>query len=476
MKNRKHARRVKRLSLIVTLCAIILVVSTYAWFIGMRTVSVNTFDVKIAATDGLTLSLDGKTWAETVTINQGNYFFDEEEGATNVVYKGNTNTWGGDGLVPLSTVGEINTTDSRLVMYEKGSLTATKGGYRLLASKIDNTLATTKTGEEGTGFVAFDLFIKNLSGNAYYAEFDTRNEEAIYLTQESKVEVVTAGLNDAQAKTGIENSVRVAFAQIGRVEADGEGVTETIIQGITCTGGDKVTGVCSKGAQIWEPNDTNHVTNAVNWYKTSCLTRTGAENHKPESYDVAKYNVNGGLETAAKYCYEKTDAATPSNKIDKLYNAASTNYKVALPTYAISRVLTIDDNVDVYDGAEYNTYTANTTTYATYSAAENKSGYKLVNYPYFTDTNKNVVGTDRPQFMTLAPNSITKVRVYIWLEGQDIDNYDFAQLGKTISVNFGFTKERFRAEENSTKPPYTYDGPDFVTSDNADIKTPEVNS
>ena len=31
---------------------------------------------------------------------------------------------------------------------------------------------------------------------------------------------------------------------------------------------------------------------------------------------------------------------------------------------------------------------------------------------------------DRPAFMTLAPNSITKIRVYVYLEGQDVDNYD----------------------------------------------------
>jgi hypothetical protein len=49
--------------------------------------------------------------------------------------------------------------------------------------------------------------------------------------------------------------------------------------------------------------------------------------------------------------------------------------------------------------------------------------------------------------MTLAPNSITKVRVYVYIEGQDVDNYDFASLGKQITVNFGFTKERFYAED-----------------------------
>ena len=49
--------------------------------------------------------------------------------------------------------------------------------------------------------------------------------------------------------------------------------------------------------------------------------------------------------------------------------------------------------------------------------------------------------------MTLAPNSITKVRVYIYLEGQDIDNFDYAQVGIKISVKFGFTKQRFVASE-----------------------------
>ena len=80
--------------------------------------------------------------------------------------------------------------------------------------------------------------------------------------------------------------------------------------------------------------------------------------------------------------------------------------------------------------------------------------------------------------MTLAPNSITKVRVYIWLEGQDIDNYNFAQLGKQITINFGFTKERYRSEESSTVPPFTYDGPSFVTSDpnHVHLTTPVSNS
>ena len=70
---------------------------------------------------------------------------------------------------------------------------------------------------------------------------------------------------------------------------------------------------------------------------------------------------------------------------------------------------------------------------------------------YFTDTEKAKVGVERPTFMTLAPNSVTKVRVYVWIEGQDVDNYDFSSLGGQVSVNFGFTKERFEQSEIITE-------------------------
>ena len=47
-------------------------------------------------------------------------------------------------------------------MYEKGSFTATPGGYRIMASEVPN-----KDANEAEGYVAFDLFIKNLSCNEY---------------------------------------------------------------------------------------------------------------------------------------------------------------------------------------------------------------------------------------------------------------------------------------------------------------------
>ena len=113
-RNKKHENRIKKLIVGCALCAVVLTVSTYAWFIGMKTVDVSSFDVKIAAIDGLSLSLDGSVWADTVSINEANH--------KTVSYTGNTNSWGGEGLIPVSTVGVINKDVSRLTLYEKGSL------------------------------------------------------------------------------------------------------------------------------------------------------------------------------------------------------------------------------------------------------------------------------------------------------------------------------------------------------------------
>ena len=401
-RNKKHEKRVKKLIVCCALCAIILSVSTYAWFIGMKTVNVSSFDISIATTESLLLSLNGKDWSYEVSINESN--FNDSEGGT--VYAGNTNSWGGKGLVPVSSIGKINPASSRLTMYEKGSLTATEGGYRLMASEVQNSGPT-----EAEGYVAFDLFVKNFSGEEYYPNYDSLNEEAIYLTPESAVTVSDDG---GEKGTGIENSVRVAFAQIGRVEATNDTTEDDdvvpTITGIDCNGTGGSTKICDqKDATIWEPNDTKHVQNAITWYDKSCKGRTGAD----------------------------TSDASYTGDCDPVINGE------AKLTYAIAKEITDSDLVDVYDGADYNGYTQTVT-----------SG-ELKEMNYFTDSEKVLKGVDRPTFMTLAPNSVTKVRVYIYLEGQDVDNYDFASLGKKISVAFGFTKERFYGED------INYEGPEL---------------
>ena len=128
-RNTKHEKRLKRLIVTCLLCAIILTVSTYAWFIGMQTVKVNQFEIEIAGVDNLLLSMDGSNWSTTVTPG------------TTAAYENNTNqflTEDGEGLIPMSSVGDFELTTSRMKLFQKGSLTATTGGYRLMASRVNN--------------------------------------------------------------------------------------------------------------------------------------------------------------------------------------------------------------------------------------------------------------------------------------------------------------------------------------------------
>ena len=410
----KRTRKIRNLVLVCVLSALLLTVSTYAWFIGMQTVNVTQFEIEIAGVDSLMLSMDGATWSPTIAPTA----------EATKVYATNTNQFD-KGLIPMSSVGDMDLTASRMKLFEKGSLTATTGGYRLMAKQVKNDVALTdESGEEvdgqfveGDGYVAFDLFVMNLSGEAYYEDItDPSNEEAIYLTYDSSVKAEEAGATDS----GIENSVRVAFAQIGRVSAtdfgnvEAESTQNKVITGMTCNlneDGDPsyteetgVTGIC-RDAQIWEPNETAHVEAAKTWYEKSCKKRN---------------NTQGKFEYSADAC-----------------TTLGTEY---LATSAVKTDILANDYVDVYDGA-YNTFTA--------------TDSKLEQVNTFTDSEKLAQGNARNEFMTLAPNSITKIRVYIWLEGQDVDNYDFASLGKKITVNFGFTKERFTTEdidENIEKP------------------------
>lgn len=417
----KKSKKIRKLIVFCSLTSFIFIVATYAWFIGMRQVNVSSFEIEIASTDSLLLSLDGSKWDTTVTINSENF-----NDTTNTVYAGNVNNWAGigtsvlqKGLKPISSVGEIDADTSTMKMFEKGSLTATEGGYRLMASRIHNydtrlnPSDNTSQFKEIGGYVAFDLFIRNFSGREYYVEDNVLNEEAIYLTDDSEVVVSETG---GVESTGIENSVRVAFAQIGRV--NGKTTNVGTITGITCSDTTDVTGIC-RTAQIWEPNDTAHTANAISYYQTSCKTR-----------DNTKTVANSDIATAGSGAYTSNACGTVANG-------------TAYPTYAINNVIDYTNRIDVYDGATYNGYTKTTKAPESSEGAGDAIAGPLEAYDYFTDTEKALNGMARPELITLAPNSITKVRIYVWIEGQDIDNYDFASIGKQITVNFGFTKERF---------------------------------
>ena len=65
---KKDRRRIKKIFILLITTIItgtVLVVETYAWFVGITTVNVNQFSVTVATETGLELSLDADTWTGT---------------------------------------------------------------------------------------------------------------------------------------------------------------------------------------------------------------------------------------------------------------------------------------------------------------------------------------------------------------------------------------------------------------------------
>ena len=72
-KTKAIKQKLNNLLMILLLTAVLLIMSTYAWFTANRTVNIDAIDVKVATSSGLQISADGITW-KTVLTNQRNTY------------------------------------------------------------------------------------------------------------------------------------------------------------------------------------------------------------------------------------------------------------------------------------------------------------------------------------------------------------------------------------------------------------------
>ena len=428
MRKNKIKRKAKKFIFAIGITAVVFIVATYAWFMGVTTVEVNQFEVDIAVSEGLSISLDGVKFDTSVTITKDaiTTALDTENsvGGCDVdgcydIDEGRVNHWvSSEGLYPISTTTVLDTTLSRLNLYAKQSMTSSVGGYRLRASKITPDATNAVDGDD-RGYILFDLFVKNSSGGTYINTYNHAEEEGIFLTRDSAVTYDATGVDTGD---GIQNSLRIGFYQLARTAHKGETVNN--IQGLNCTSnGANQLQLCTTSEgnayaagttwNVWEPNDAAHTTQALTRFNRVCVKRdasTGA--YSEEEGDARKCTTIGATQ--------------------------------ALPTYAVKADIPTGASpmVNIYDGL--NGYV---------------NGDYLVETNYYTDTEKNENDDTKTEFMYLAPNSITKIRVYIWLEGQDVDNYDIANEYGKIKIAFGLTKDRYEAigieveeEESPTEP------------------------
>ena len=399
-RNNRKKRKIFLLFIVILITSVVLVVETYAWFVGLSTVNTNSFNISISSGSGLEISMDGEHWHkddDVLIVNaQTIAGTSTVSGETNSnAYSGNTNSWvDSNGLVPVSSSGMLNTTTGRLNFFEKSGLASTPGGYRLIADPVDNSTTEAKK------YVAFDIFIRNGTDNVYdNSNYDNTAAENVYLKYTSSANV------NGTTGYGAANSIRVGFFEIAGMKAYGASLTD--IRGLSCsttTGGVKIKLCPANGDNqklywnIWEPNHTLHTAAVSNYFNSACKKRS-------------------------------SDGAYTTNACTALSSTTQT-----FPIYAS---IGASDNVDIYDGLNGysgSTYTGDPNTGKLYSITTYKTPGSSDSY------------TESSQLFKLAGNSITRVRVYIWLEGQDPDNYDIIAKDNNVSVKFGFTKDRYDLE------------------------------
>lgn len=309
--------------LMILVTAITLASSTYAWFTANKTVTVEQIDVNVAASNGLQVSVDAINW-KTVISN-------EDINGAGTTYNAAVNQLPAGSIVPVSTVGEIDTATGFMKMFQGEISSNAAGNYILTASQTTETHGTTSG-----SFIAFDLF------------FQTNQAETVYLTSNSNV----VALNTS---TGIENSARVAFINEGNAIA---GTDASVVQAL-------------KGGTtpiIWEPNYDVHTPAAVK--------------NASDVYNITTTQTGGSV---LAYNGVKADIAAGDD--------------VALNSKE-----------------------------ATYFSAVN---------PTITTPKAGILSTAYEKAFDLQAG-ITKIRIYMWVEGQDVDCENNAS-GGSLSYNLQFS-------------------------------------
>lgn len=312
---------------------LVLIYSSYAWFSSTLDVKINNFRAVVDPETGIYISLDGINWGSVVEISEENIITKLSN-----TYPSHTNQWS-QGMTSVSSIGQKNITDDRFAMY--GNKTPFLGRiFHSNRSEIDIVKLDESTQNNGADFIAFDIFIKNLTTSPY--------SDNLYLIDGTKVVNASDVTDDTAA-----NAIRLGLLFMGSVHKNAS-VNE--IQNIKCNP------ICTQ--YIYEPNSTAHNEQSVKNLKR----------HGYELVDGLRYPTYG------------------------VYNSA--------------------DNVQMWSGVENSMVNFN---HAVFKKQETKTSLA------------DPVGQ--------IPSGITKIRVYIWVEGQDIDIIEQKSTGYEVSVVMNFEKD-----------------------------------
>ncbi len=344
----KFSKRGKLLILVVFLLGVALSFATYAWFSASLNVKVKFFDVKVSTETGLFISLDGINFSDSIEISRESITSDLRN-----LYPNHTNQWASSGLWSVSSNGIPNSNSDKFAMYN-GTLAKYTDKARKGIRYVNTTLIEENESSEWNQYIAFDIFLKNVSGSP--------KKDNLYIGRSTYIDFDdTADEETREKMQDIFNTMRMGIVKIGETSSKSDVNT---IQNLQCNG------ECV--SLIYEPNSTKH---------------------NQESIDAA-----------AELGITLTD-------------------NTFVPTYG---VVAEGDHLD------------------------HKSGF--INSGVALDTEHfalqhTIFESNFSDPIFQIPNGITKARVYVWIEGQDVDALEVHSEGAPVALNLDLEKDLAGYEE-----------------------------
>ncbi len=487
----KHKKRLLILIFFLVLSLAMIAGATYAWFFSTTRVSIESMTLEVTTSNGLEISSDAKNWSnrlnlvdiyEAAGISTYGQSDSEDAGAINQFP---------NVLLNMSTIGNIRQTESipgakdinrlelfngvgRLICHikeEDGTVDVNKwyamndlseeegGGIEGISKErcsIDGTpeeneqtygiISTSEYHEgeracadlmgtmcSGQGAIAFDLYLK----------FDEASE--ISLAPGSTIR------NIYETDYGLKNTIRVAFVTLGTQPMDyykaGEGQLD------------------NQGRVVWDRlspfsqgKEENRIYSQTVGDKDTDTTKIGFGGYAGV-YGARKMNAFGSISIWEPNAQEHTKAAMDNAKkykrviagadtTDGLYKVIDNEDHLPIPYANTSTTGAKQDIAKLYFAPQQSVaeYQLNTPGYENY---KNTINYKKYTSEY-SDTFK----------LFSAPAGVTKIRVYIWVEGNDIDTENNAT-SSVISASLSFTTAK-----TSTYPVDPIDFEKYVRTNN----------
>ena len=371
MKKRTKAskKRLNNLLILLLLTAVLLVMSTYAWFTANRTVRIDTIDVNVATQGGLQISANGTDWKTVITKDD---LITADQNVTSIVNQMP------ELMSPVSSPIAVDS-NGRLTMY-----------YGKVETDLDTgnfTLTSTLQEDISSSTISASDLASNEYAKGYYVAFDfwlrlDAQDNPLYWSGK----IVDNSENDGTGATGTDKGL-------------GEAARVALIRGNQTSGFNSntgslpnvVTALDTKGGTVtaWEPNVNVHNAYGVNNYNTLWATVSSATKTWPEiiGTSITADNANGRL---------RYDALNGTFTKAQLGDAIVGSDAAALTpgTAGAASVVTIDQ--------------------ASASPATADSGAAKV-----LTTTKNQIPNFK--FSNDLIHGITKFRAYLWVEGQDVD-------------------------------------------------------